>query len=212
MDSSRSIRLRVPPMAPDPGSSLARRLREPVRLPGWGRPFLVLMAASVVAQLALITLSVARALPHLRIFLQPAYLWLIAYWACGTLGCLAFLGLFWRALKRPRRAHLAILGLAAFAVLIHAFLAFALQLLLGPGPFSGLGRGLWALFQPGHATAFLTLGVEAMRLLGGLPFAGFGRALRVLFVVDAAVVAGFYLRLWLQAGPLDARPARTIFP
>lgn len=193
-------------MAPDPGASLARRLREPVRLPGWGRPFLALMAASVVAQLLLVTLSVARALPHHRIFLQPAYLWLVAYWVCGGLGCLVFLGLFGLAFRQTRRAHLAVLGLAAFAVLLHAFLAFALQLLLGAGPFSGLGRGLWALFQPGHATAFLALGVESLRLFGVPSLPGLGGVFRVLFLVDAAVVAGLYLLLWLQSRPADSGP------
>lgn len=194
-------------MRTEPGRPLARRLREPVRLPGWGRPFLALMAASVVAQLLLITLSVARALPHHRIFLQPAYLWLVAYWACGGLGCLVFLGLFLQALRQARRAHLAILGIAAFAVLLHAFLASALQVLLGPGPVAGLGRGLWAVFQPGHATAFLTLGIELLRLAGAHAFPGYGSVLRALFLVDAAAVAGLYLLLWAQARPADPGPA-----
>jgi len=192
----------LPAAMADPAGDLAARLREPVRLPRWGRPFLLLMAASVVAQLVVITLSVARALPHFRVFLRQDYLWLLVYWGSGGLGCLAFLGLFGHALRRVRRAHLAVLGLAASAVLLHAFLALALQVLLGhgaPGPL----RSLWAVFQPGHASAFLVLGLEAVRLLGTQVWLGSGAAMRFLFMVDSAVVASLYLLLWLQARPED---------
>lgn len=184
-----------------------RRLLEPVELPGWGRPFLACMAASVVAQLLLITLSLARVLPHLRAFLQAAPLALMSYWLFGGLGCLVFLALFGFVFRRTCRLQLAILGLAAFAVLLHGFVAFALQLLVGGGPMAGLGRGVWALFQPGHVTALPTLLLELLRTLGRGPFSGYWRALRFLFLVDTAAVAALYLLLWLQAKPL-AGPER----
>lgn len=192
-------------MVPEP---VARKLLEPAELPVWGKYFLGFMAASVVAQLLLITLSVARVLPHLRLFLKPAHLGLFLYWGFAGLGCLGFLALFWSAFRRLRRIHLAVLGLAAFAVLLHGFLAFALQLLLGtPGSDSGLGRSVWGLLQPGHATSFLILGLELLRTVGGIHFPVFGRLLRVLFLLDAVAVAGLYLLLWVQAGPERPRQA-----
>jgi len=195
-------------MAPEPGP-YARKLREPVEVPPWGRFFLGVMAASVVAQLMLITLSLARVLPHHRIFFQAAYLGLILHWVFGGIGCLAFLAVFWQAFRRARRLHFVILGLAAFAVLLHVFLAFAVQLLFGgPGldPLASLGRSVWALFQPGHATAYLTLGFELLRTAGWEPFPAFGRSLRPLFLLDAAAVAALYLLLWAQLRTAPAEP------
>lgn len=192
-------------MAPE-SAPFARKLLEPTVIPVWGNYFLGFMAASVVAQLLLITLSVARILPHLQLFLKPAHLGLFFYWGFAGLGCLGFLALFWSAFRRPRRIHLAVLGLAAFAVLLHGFLAFALQLLLGAsGPDSGLARSVWGLLQPGHATTFLTLGLELLRTVGGVAFPVYGRLLRYLFLLDAAAVAGLYLLLWVQAGPERTR-------
>jgi hypothetical protein len=149
-----------------------------------------------------ITLSMARVLPHYRVFLERAHLGLFFQWLFGGIGCLAFLATFLQVFRRPRRLHLAILGLAAFAVLLHAFLAFALQLLFGPSgpdPLSSLGRSVWALLQPGHGTAYLTLGFELLRTVGFLPVPAYWRALRFLFLLDAAVVAALYLLLWAQA-------------
>jgi hypothetical protein len=179
-----------------------QRLLQPVELPSWGRIFLGFMAAAVLAQLLLITLSVSRALPHFRFMLNPAYLGVVIFWVCGGIGCVAFLGLFWRTFRQPKRIHLAILGLAAFAVLFHAFLNIALRLLFGPpslGLLAGLGRSLWALGQPGHATAFLTLGLDLLGLFGMEPWPAYWKFLKFIFLADAAGVAVLYLLLWTQA-------------
>lgn len=198
-------------MGPEPGA-FARKLQEPVALPGWGRVFLGFMAASVVAQLLLITLSVARMLPHLRVFLNSTYLGLFLHWGFGGIGCLLFLALFGLALRRRKRLHLAVLGLSAFAVLLHGFLNFALQLLFSAPPASslpGFGRSVWALLQPGHATAFLALGVELLRIAGAVPSPAFWNLLRTAHLLDAAAVAGLYLLLWVQSGTgkTDGDPA-----
>lgn len=201
-------------MGPEPGV-FSRRLQEPVVLPGWGTAFLAVMAASVVAQLLLITLSVARMLPHLRVFLNSAYLVLFLHWGFGALGCLAFLALFGQAFRRPKRLHLALLGLSAFAVLLHGFLNFAFQLLFSSTAslLPGLGRSLWALLQPGHATSFLTLGVELMRLAGAAPFSNFWQVLRLAQLLDAGAVAVLYLLLWIRSGAVKtdgAPPAGSV--
>jgi len=160
------------------------------------------MAMAVLAQLLLVTLSVARALPHFQLMLAPAFFGVLSFWISSGIGCVAFLGLFWRALRQPKRLHLAILGLAAFAVLFHAFLAFALRLLVGPpspAPLASLGRSFWALCQPGHGTAFLSFGLDLLGLFGVEPWPAYWKSLKFIFLADAAGVAVLYFLLWAQA-------------